>query len=291
MGILKSIKETKESKLKAKNKSVINEIFRERIHKANIAVHRFEAEYYELLHPEIYDKQEQKRINSTLRIADRLVANNQKLALDVGAGTGNLTGKLLGMRYKVTAVEICTEMCKALENKYKNYLEAKKLTVINAPIENVNFDKEKFDLITCYSVLHHLPDYIAVLQSLSTFLKKGGVMYLGHETSPFYWKNESSHVANLIKLIYFHFNSLFNSLYFKVIGINSPPLDYRMSDYWHNKAHPLEHEKIKKLFEKENFDFFTRIDYHLNRTWFPNPLFYIYNHTCKPEMSFWIAKK
>ena len=135
-----------------------DENLRERIHEANVAVHRFEAEYYELLHPEVYGKQEQKRINSALRIVDQLVAGpNQKKALDFGAGTGNLTGKLLHLDYQVTAIDISAEMCTILKKKYKTYLDTKKLIVINSPIEDVKFDKEEFDLITCYSVLHHLP--------------------------------------------------------------------------------------------------------------------------------------
>jgi ubiquinone/menaquinone biosynthesis C-methylase UbiE len=269
----------------------MGENLRERIHEANVAVHRFEAEYYELLHPEVYGKQEQKRINSTLRMVDKLIADNQKKALDFGAGTGNLTGKLLHMNYKVTAIDISAEMCTILKKKYKTYLEAKKLIVINSPIEDVSFDREEFDLITCYSVLHHLPDYVDAIQRLSVFLKKGGVMYLDHEASPFYWTNESHNVAHLVKHIYFHSNPILNTLHFQIIGVNIPSLDYTLSDYWHKKEHPIDHRKIEYVFEKENFDFFTRIDYHLNGTWVLNPIFYIYKHICKPEMSFWVAKK
>ena len=267
------------------------ENLRERIHKANIAVHRFEAEYYELIHPEVYSKQEQKRVNSTLKMVDKLIVDNQKKALDFGAGTGNLTGKLLHMGYKVTAIDISAEMCRILKKKYKNYLEAKKLIVINSPIEDVSFDRDEFDLITCYSVLHHLPDYGDAIQRLSVFLKKGGVMYLDHEASPFYWKSESHIVAQLVKSIYFHSNPLINILYFQIMGINIPSLDYTLSDYWHKKEHPLDHRKIGYTFEKEKFDFFTRTDYQLNGTWVLNPIFYIYKYLCKPEMSFWVAKK
>jgi len=264
---------------------------RERIHEANIAVHRFEAEYYELLHPEVYGKQEQNRISSALIMVDRLIAGNQKKALDIGAGTGNLTGKLLCMGYKVTAIDISTEMCAILRKKYRIYLEAKKLIVINSPIEDVSFGRGEFDLIACYSVLHHLPDYLDAIQRLSVFLKKGGVMYLDHEASPFYWKNEANNIANLVKHLYFHSSPLLNALYFGIIGVKVPSLDYTLSDYWHKKEHPLDHEKIEFTFEKEDFEFFTRIDYHLNGTWVLNPLFYVYKYTCKPEMSFWVAKK
>jgi len=225
---------------------------------------------------------------------DKLVADNRvraKKALDFGAGTGNLTGKLLQMGYEVTAIDISAEMCKILEKNYKNYLKAKKLIVINSPIEDASFDRDEFDLITCYSVLHHLPDYVDAIQRLSGFLKKGGVMYLDHEISPFYWKSESSNVARVVKSIYFHSNPLLNSLYFQIIGINIPSLDYNLSDYWHRKEHSLDHKKIEYIFE-ENYDFFMRIDYHIKfRTWLLNPIFYIYKYSCKPEMSLWLAKK
>ena len=267
----------------------------ERIREANVAVHRFEAKYYELVHPEVYSEYEQKRIKSTLKMVDKLIVNNHadaKRALDFGAGTGNLTGKLLDMGYDVTAVDISAEMCKILETKYKNYLKAKKLIVFNSPIEDLSFDRDEFDLIACYSVLHHLPDYECALQRLSVFLKKGGVMYIDHEISPYYWKSESSYIANAIKSIYFHSNPLLNTLYFRLVGINIPFLDYGLSDYWHRKEHPLDHAKIENIFEKENFDFFKRIDYYTTRrAWFLNPIFYLYKYICKPEMSFWIAKK
>jgi 2-polyprenyl-3-methyl-5-hydroxy-6-metoxy-1,4-benzoquinol methylase len=269
----------------------MSDSLQERIHEANVVVHRFEARYYELLHPEVYSKQEQKRIDSILSAVDKLIADNQKRALDFGAGTGNLTGKLLRMGYSVTAIDISAEMCTILKKRYNSYLKAKKLIVINSPIEDVSFDRGEFDLIACYSVLHHLPDYVGAIQRLSVFLKKGGAMYIDHEASPFYWKSESHNVANLVKHIYFHSNPLLNTLYFWILGINIPSLDYTLSDYWHKKEHPLSNEEIECVFENERFAFFKRIDYHLNGTWVLNPIFYLYRRICKPEMSFWVAKR
>jgi hypothetical protein len=136
-----------------------------------------------------------------------------------------------------------------------------------------------------------LPDYVEAIIKLSSFLKKGGVMYIDHEISPFYWKNESSMLGELVKLIYFHSNPLLNSLYFGVIGVNVPVLDYDLSDYWFQKEHPLDHRKIRAVFLEKNFNFFKRTDYHLMGTWFWNPIFFVYKTVCRPEMSFWIAKK
>jgi 2-polyprenyl-3-methyl-5-hydroxy-6-metoxy-1,4-benzoquinol methylase len=228
-------------------------------------------------------------------MVDSLVSENgayAKRALDFGAGTGNLTCKLLQLGYEVTAVDVSAEMCKILEKKCRRYLEDEKLVVVNSPIEDVSFGRDKFDLITCYSVLHHLPDYVDVVRQFCGLLKKGGVMYLEHEASPFYWKTEASNAANLVKLVYSHSNLLLNFLYFQILRVNLPSIDYRLSDYWHNKEHHLNHEQIERIFADEHFEFFKRSDYYVrSRTWLSNPFFHLYKRVCKPEMSFWVAKK
>jgi ubiquinone/menaquinone biosynthesis C-methylase UbiE len=277
--------------LRAKKELPTDGNLRERIHEANVAVHQFEAQYYELLHPEVYGWHEQKRIASKLKMVNQLAKSVRKKALDCGAGTGNITGKLLHMDYDVTAVDISAEMCAILRRKYRDYLETQKLTVINSSIESASFGRDEFDLITCYSVLHHLPDYVRALQGLCFSLRKGGAMYIDHEASPFYWKNESNNVANLVKLLYFHSNPILNALYFQMMNIRVPSLDYTFSDYWHKKEHPLDHRAVERVFAEENFGFFERTDYHLRGTWILNPIFYVYRYYCKPEMSFWIAKK
>lgn len=263
----------------------------EQIHEANIRVHRFEAAYYELFHPEVYGKREQKRINHKLRAASSLVKDNMKKALDIGAGTGNLTGKLLQMGYNVTAVDISAEMCQILQRRYAYFLETGHLVVVNSPVEESLFTDGEFDLVTGFSVLHHLPDYATSIGLLSDWLKKSGVMYFDHEPSPYYWKKEPNKLSNFFKDLYFHSNPLINSIHFKIIGAKLPSLDYTLSDYWHKKEHPLDHQKIKTVFMDKKFEFCFREDYHLGGTWIFNPLFSIYKHVCSPEMSCWIARK
>jgi SAM-dependent methyltransferase len=277
--------------LGAKRSLAVSGDLREKIHEANIRAHRLEAGYYELLHPEVYSKREQKRIGFMLELVDRIVAGNQRKALDFGAGTGNLTGKLLRMGYSVAAIDISAEMCAVLKKRFNAYLKSGKLVVLNSPIEDADFGEGEFDLITCYSVLHHLPDYADTVRRLSVCLKKGGVMYLDHEPSPFYWKTESRSLAHLVKSLYLHSNPLLNALYFWLVDVAIPSIDYALSDYWHKKEHPLDHEEIEGEFEAERFGFFRRVDYHLTGSWVPNPLFYLYKRICKPEMSFWVAKK
>jgi ubiquinone/menaquinone biosynthesis C-methylase UbiE len=262
----------------------------EQIHQANVTVHSIEAKYYELLHPEVYSKQEQKRVTAKLEKIDKQITSNQRIALDVGAGTGNLTGKLLKIGYNVTATDISPEMCSILKKKFAAYLPDK-LTIINSPIEKLSFGKGKFDLIAFYSVLHHLPDYLGALRVLCSFLKKGGIMYIDHEASPFYWKKEFSSFASFVKDLYFHSNPIINSLYFGLIGLKVPVIDYTFSDYWHKKEHALNHQAIGQVFKDEGFEVSKRIDYYQQTSWIPNPLYPIYRLLCSPEMSYWVAKK
>jgi len=268
-----------------------DETLKRRIHEANVSVHQTEAQYYEQLHPEVYSRHEQKRITACLKIVDTLVEENNRNVLDVGAGTGNLTGKLLHLGYKVTANDISPEMCAILKRKFSRYIVNGKLTVVNAPIEDLVFDVAKFDLIVGYSVLHHLPDYSTALSGLSDLLKNGGVIYIDHEASPYYWQTEANSLARLTKDLYFHSNPIINTLYFQIVGLKIPVIDYTLSDYWHKKEHAINHQIIAEVFKQEGFEYAKRTDYYQNSTWIPNPLTFAYRLLCKPEMSFWIAKK
>ena len=62
----------------------MGEALREKIHEANVAVLRFEVEYYELLYLEVYSKQEQKRIDSLLKNVNKLMTDNQKKLFILG---------------------------------------------------------------------------------------------------------------------------------------------------------------------------------------------------------------
>jgi 2-polyprenyl-3-methyl-5-hydroxy-6-metoxy-1,4-benzoquinol methylase len=265
---------------------------RERIHEANVKLYQFEAKYYEVLREEIYGRYEQKRIYSTLKRIENLIIGSRKKALDFGAGAGNITGKLLQMGFRVTAIDISPEMCTILKNKFKNYLEDKKLEVINSPIEDINYNKPKFDLIACYSVLHHLPNYEAVIQKLSAFLKKGGIMYLDHEGITY--PDKSNKIARLAEKAHFLLNSKLNSLFLKTKGVTTPSvdhIDYSLADYWAYEEHEIDHNKIKRVFEKENYSSFKRIDYLLNRSWIFSPTFYLFKCFSKPNYALWIARK
>jgi ubiquinone/menaquinone biosynthesis C-methylase UbiE len=261
------------------------------VHEANIVVHRTEAQYYRVLHPEVYLKSEQKRITTALKEADELVSKNRKQALDFGAGIGNLTEKLLALGYSVTAVDISAEMCQVLRSSHSEELINGTLTVFECSIEELDFKPGQFDMVTCYSVLHHLPDYEATLRRLCSFVKKSGVVFLDHEASSNFWLPEPTMLGQMVKSANFHSNPLLNTIYFRIAGLNVPPLDYTVSDYWFRKEHHLDHSKIQMIFQQENFQLFRKTDYYSRGSWVFNPISLVYRHLCRPDMSFWVAKK
>jgi SAM-dependent methyltransferase len=52
-----------------------------------------------------------------------------------------------------------------------------------------NIPDDTYDFIGLYSVLHHIPDYLYVIENLTPKLKTGGVLYIAHETCASYWDN------------------------------------------------------------------------------------------------------
>lgn len=121
-------------------------------------------------------------------------------------------------------------------------------------------------------------------------------MYLDREASmfPFYRHKPRSIPVRLIKYIYSKYVWLLLSLDRKIVhwqGIDIPSIDYEMADFWATRTRHLEHDKIGKVFEEQNFEYFIQEDYHPNRVRFFNPFFYIYKNIYKPDCSLWIAKK
>lgn len=51
-----------------------------------------------------------------------------------------------------------------------------------------NIPNSSVDMVATYSVLHHIPDYLGILEEFLRVLKKGGVIYIDHERSDKYWE-------------------------------------------------------------------------------------------------------
>ncbi|OQA31899.1 MAG: hypothetical protein BWY55_00196 [archaeon ADurb.Bin336] len=164
---------------------------------------------YNLKHSEIYNKIEQARLRKVILNIVKKVKAKEINVLDVGAGTGNLSLKFLDEGCKVIASDVSEkslELLKKLSNKNKN------LSVAMITNENLPFKDNEFDITCCYSVLHHVPDYINTVKEMIRVTKPGGFIYIDHEANEnkwkpnkylieYYKKTNQTFVEHLIKLI------------------------------------------------------------------------------------------
>ena len=89
---------------------------RDKIIEENIKVHQQEAPFYDLLVPEIFCQSEQRIVRQVLDLAIARINKGGIVALDVGAGTGNVSLKLDGRKEvaSITAVDLSADMLSPL---------------------------------------------------------------------------------------------------------------------------------------------------------------------------------
>jgi SAM-dependent methyltransferase len=145
----------------------------------NIERHERIAHKYDEIHGEILNPVEQDRLQSILAEFRDKVSSASPLALDFGCGSGNITRQLLVSGFKVVAADVTpsfTRMSTALnpDSVIPFVLNGTDLTGLNS---------DYFDLSASYSVLHHIPDYLAAVRELVRVTKSGGFIILDHDAS------------------------------------------------------------------------------------------------------------
>jgi ubiquinone/menaquinone biosynthesis C-methylase UbiE len=162
---------------------------------------------YEQLHVEIFNRTEQNRIRTELQWALGQVCRGDDTphALDFGSGTGNLTRHLLDMGAHVMAADVSEECLKHLADSVGATGRLDTVLINGSDLKNI--PSETFDLVATYSVLHHIPDYLASVRELVRVTKPGGVIAIDHENSPCFWEyseNYANYNADLEKLVKKH---------------------------------------------------------------------------------------
>lgn len=273
-------------KSKSTQKQTMSKLSYDEIIEGNIELHRKEAKFYDCIHSEIWNRQEQKRLLRSLEFAVSQIDRNCFEAIDFGAGTGNITEKLLDLGFRVLAIDISKEMCEILEAKNKGAVCEKKLRILN-----VNFDKTQltgsFDLVTCYSVLHHLPNYTRTIEKLSHLLKEGGVLYVDHEPPCTHTKQRTRPriLKRVVMFVYYRINDLLHNLYLH--GIKTPQLDYIQADIHAT----LNCEHIKGILEREHLKPIKFDTYYSQETWLKTPLTFLHKMIVGTNVTVIVAKK
>jgi len=147
-------------KIMNKNKSVLN---------ANIKYHDQIADVYEIDDDSgfIFTDNYQKNLDQIISIISKMTDDN--IAIDIGCGTGNIL-KFFQNKYKFgIGFDISRNMLKIARKRH--------LPVTQANIVNLPVSRRSVDLITAFSVLHHLFDHQDLFKEVFFVLKKGGIIY------------------------------------------------------------------------------------------------------------------
>ena len=145
---------------------------------------------YEGAHGEIFNPVEQEQLGKRLERGVALITSVRDddgplNALDFGCGSGNLTAHLLDLGLNVVAADVSPDLLEILSEKFEGSSRVKPLLL--GELGAAALPSASFDLIGAYSVLHHLPDYLAVIEELVRLLRPGGILYLDHEANNEYW--------------------------------------------------------------------------------------------------------
>jgi len=216
---------------------------RKQVIKENENWHDKEARIYDHVRSELWNFYEQKRIADDIERIEELA--DGKNAVDIGSGTGNLVLKLARTGFSVDAVDVSEEMIEVLREKM-NWKEAGNVTLHNKPARNfLNNQPESRDVICFSSVLHHLPDYIEVLDNAISALKPGGLIYVVHEPLPKKIDRDDGNLSYLDKFLTprtsFHM-------------WKAPDKDSEMVDYHIDRKDGIDSEELGGLFREKGME-------------------------------------
>lgn len=233
----------------------------------NIIAHNKIAQKYEQIHGEIYNEVEQARLKSSLSKAISYVqtGNTPFVALDFGCGAGNLTKHLTDLGCEVFAGDISQGFLDLVASQ--SYAMPVKVVKLNG-IDLSNIPGGSFDVVATYSVLHHVPDYLSLMKEFSRVLKKGGVLYLDHETSSSAWNQNERHkqfISDIKKFSRPNFRKffIFNNYIDRVIRTFINPKFQREGDIHVWPDDHIEWNKIQSRLEIAQIEIVHEEDYLL----------------------------
>jgi ubiquinone/menaquinone biosynthesis C-methylase UbiE len=168
----------------------------------NKDVHDLLAPLYEGRHGEIFNPTEQRRIHELLQsLLGKYSGQDTPRVLDFGAGTGNLTKQFLKLGSTVVAADVSEGCLGELRVLTGRQTRLETMTLNGRDLAGVNSDS--FNIVAAYSVLHHVPDYLAILDEFVRVVKPGGIIYIDHEVCPLYWDDNAEYLAYCLELAEF----------------------------------------------------------------------------------------
>ena len=165
----------------------------------NVTAHDSVSGKYERIHNEIFNPIEQDRLYRALGTAIKSIQTGCRsvLAFDFGCGSGNLTKHLIEHGAEVVSADISENFLHLIDEKFSQTGHSKTLKLNGTDLSNV--ESHQFDLAVTYSVLHHVPNYMQIVEEMCRILKPGGVIYIDHEVIESYYERPAKYVEFLRK--------------------------------------------------------------------------------------------
>lgn len=121
--------------------------------------------------------------------------------LDVGCGGGLVSIPLAKLGAKVTALDAGAKNIQTAKDYAKN-LKLPNIEFICESIENYNNHQEVYDVVLCLELIEHVEDQNLLLQKLSSYLKKGGILVLSTITKTYLsWFLSIVMAENILRLL------------------------------------------------------------------------------------------
>ena len=158
----------------------------------NRSAHDRLGDMYDGNHPEIFNDIEQVRLASAIARALAALGKARSApvrALDVGCGTGNLSRHLLDAGAHVTGADLSIQLLTESSRRFIQTGRFETLPLNGRDLQPV--PDGTYDLVATYSVLHHVPDYSALVAEMVRVTRPGGVIFIDHERSEESWSSES----------------------------------------------------------------------------------------------------
>lgn len=103
--------------------------------------------------------------------------NHLGSVLEIGAGSGFLTAKLIQQSSRWRAVEPSYDFSEKLRSISTEHPTCK-LEVIQSEIQEMEFPEREFDTIFLMYTLHHLIGRVSIFEKIGRWLKPGGMVYV-----------------------------------------------------------------------------------------------------------------
>lgn len=144
-------------------------------HDANAHMHKTPIE--ELI--KRFESPERDEYQQPEKVINYLGDLKNKTIMDIGAGSGYFSVKLLNAGAKVIAADVDERFLTYIKNRItKEKLDSTKIELRKIPFENCGLKTNEADAVLMVNVYHHIENRMAYFKNLKTGLKKEGKLYI-----------------------------------------------------------------------------------------------------------------